>query len=209
MFNLFAPIASIALILPPAGQAPVVTTAPDAGATLALVGEKVSDTTRQQSAAGPVFKQPEDDRRQTGVSSIDPLSAFRGDQVAHQVRIERRVTIRISPRRPGRSNALAAQFPARADSTRYREREMEDCLPVADIGGVQTGSGNRLLLFLKDRRIVTLGLERACRARDFYSGFYVERREDGQLCVQRDKLHSRSGAKCEVERMRQLVAAEE
>jgi len=86
---------------------------------------------------------------------------------------------------------------------------MDRCLSVEEISGVQTGNGNRLLLFLNDRRIVMLGLERACRARDFYSGFYVERREDGKLCVQRDKLHSRSGAKCEVERMRQLIAVDE
>lgn len=85
---------------------------------------------------------------------------------------------------------------------------MADCLQVSEISGVQTGSGNRLLLFLDDRRIVSLGLERSCRARDFYSGFYVERRDDGKLCVNRDRLHSRSGAKCEVERMRELVAAD-
>ena len=86
---------------------------------------------------------------------------------------------------------------------------MDRCVPIAGISGVQTGNGNRLLLFLRDQRIISVNLERACRARDFYSGFYIERNADGKLCVDRDKLQSRSGAKCEVERMRQLVAVDD
>ena len=86
---------------------------------------------------------------------------------------------------------------------------MDKCIPVERIAGVQTGSGNRLLLFLRDRRIVTASLEKSCRARDFYSGFYLERNEDGKLCADRDKLQSRSGANCEIDRMRQLVAVSE
>ena len=53
--------------------------------------------------------------------------------------------------------------------------------------------------------MIAVNLEKACRARDFYAGFYVERNKDGQLCVDRDKLQSRTGAQCEVETMRQLV----
>ncbi|MEM6266625.1 MAG: hypothetical protein AAF707_03805 [Pseudomonadota bacterium] len=123
-----------------------------------------------------------------------------------QVRIEKRVIVRISPQRGPAPQSLLGQLPRQALTARYEERKMDKCLPVEGIAGVQTGSGNRLLLFLRDQRIITLNLEKACRARDFYSGFYVERSDDGNLCVRRDQLHSRSGAKCEVERMRQLVA---
>ena len=52
---------------------------------------------------------------------------------------------------------------------------MDRCVPISGISGVQTGNGNRLLLFLRDQRIISVNLERACRARDFYSGFYIER----------------------------------
>jgi hypothetical protein len=52
-------------------------------------------------------------------------------------------------------------------------------------------------------------LEKACRARDFYSGFYVDRNADGQLCVDRDRLHSRSGSDCSVSRLRELVPADD
>lgn len=142
-------------------------------------------------------------------SGVSPLSAFHEAQVTHQVRIERRVTIRISPYRQASPNSLLAQLPQRGVATTFREREMSGCVPVSGIAGVQTGNGNRLLLFLRDQRIISLNLERACRARDFYSGFYIERNKDGQLCIERDELQSRSGARCEVEQMRQLVAVEE
>ena len=48
-------------------------------------------------------------------------------------------------------------------------------------------------------------LERACSARDYYSGFYVQRTSDGQICVDRDTLQSRTGASCKLSRLRELV----
>lgn len=138
-----------------------------------------------------------------------PLDAFRDGQTMRQIRIEQRVIVRISPRRSRTQNELLAQLPRQSLNRRYEEAKAEKCLPVSSIAGVQTGSGNRLLLFMRDAKIVSVNLEKACRARDFYSGFYVEKNADGQLCVDRDKLQSRSGAKCEVERMRQLVAVQD
>ena len=59
---------------------------------------------------------------------------------------------------------------------------------------------------MRDRRILSVALERACNARNFYSGFYVERNEDGQLCARRDVLQSRAGASCRVTQLNRLVA---
>ena len=130
--------------------------------------------------------------------------------IQHQVRIQQRVIVRVSPRPPAvRQNLMADLSEPNAPTTRYEERKMEKCVPLANVAGVQTGSGNRLLLFLRDRRVVTASLEKSCRARDFYAGFYVEKNKDGKICVDRDKLQSRSGANCEVARMRQLVAVTE
>jgi hypothetical protein len=70
---------------------------------------------------------------------------------------------------------------------------------------VQPDRGSRLILYMRDRRMLSATLERACRARDFYSGFYVDRTNDGQLCVDRDTLLSRSGANCKLTRIRQLI----
>lgn len=131
--------------------------------------------------------------------SKSPLTA------EYQVRIERRVTVRISPRSAAPRQSLMAELPQQTAAPRYEEREMDDCVAVSDIAGVQTGGGNQLVLFLRNRRMVSARLEKACRARDFYSGFYLERNEDGKLCVDRDKLQSRAGANCELSRMRELV----
>jgi hypothetical protein len=71
---------------------------------------------------------------------------------------------------------------------------------------VQAGEDNRLILFLRNRQIISAALEKACSARDFYSGFYVERAEDGKLCVERDVLRARTGVTCEIDRLYELVA---
>lgn len=129
--------------------------------------------------------------------------------VEHQVRIEQRMTIRISPRaEPPRAN-LVMDLPRRAVGPRFMERKMGKCVAVSGIVGVEAGGGNQLILFLRDRRMVSASLERACRARDFYSGFYLERNDDGRLCVERDTLLSRSGANCQLTRFRQLVEIED
>ena len=127
--------------------------------------------------------------------------------IFEQVRIERRVILRISPSpNPIRQN-LMAELPPRSAQRRFSQRPFGDCLPVASIAGVQAERGNRLLLFLRDRRLVLANLEKSCSSRDFYSGFYLESSDDGRLCIDRDRLMSRSGAKCQLSSMAQLVPA--
>ncbi len=146
---------------------------------------------------------------QPEVSAANPLDALYNSQTVQQVRIKRSVTIRITPYRQSNRNSLLARLPTQGVSKTFEERKMADCVPVSGIAGVQTGNGNRLLLFLTDQRIVSLNLARGCRARDFYSGFYIERNDDGRLCIKRDLLQSRSGAKCEIAGMRRLVEVED
>lgn len=142
-------------------------------------------------------------------SALNPLGVLRRASVAKQVRIEQRVVVRIAPQSFAARQNLLAELPQRVDPPRFEEGGKEKCVTLDGIAGVQTGSGNRLVLFLRDRRMISVNLEKSCRARDFYSGFYVEKNKDGRLCVDRDKLQSRSGARCEVETMRQLVAAQD
>src|SRR5262249_44881446 len=132
-------------------------------------------------------------------------------QAQNQVRIEQHMQIRITPlsRPMSLPPNFVLDFPQRDAGPRLIERKIGRCLPVAAISGVQPDAGNRLILFMRDRRMVSAMLERACRARDFYSGFYVERTSDGQLCVDRDMLLSRSGVNCKLTRIRQLVEPDE
>lgn len=123
---------------------------------------------------------------------------------AWQVRIEQRVIIRITPRGPSQVPPdMLVSMPERAQH--YQERSIGNCIPAAAIAGVQPDRGNRLLLFLRDQRVLRAELERSCRAMDFYSGFYISRSSDGKVCVNRDKLQSRSGMKCSLTRIYQLV----
>ena len=126
---------------------------------------------------------------------------------AEQVRIEQRMIIRITPLGPTRE--MLAALPPAPLVTRFRERKVGKCVAIAGIAGVQIGGDDRLMLFMRDQRMIGASLEKACRARDFYSGFYLERNGDGQLCVDRDMIHSRSGASCSLSRLRQLVAVDE
>lgn len=190
MHSLFAFAAPIAMMLPMVAES--VDVPVEAGSVATPSAPQCNAT----AAAG-----------ETPLPANNPLSAMRQSSVVHQVRIEQRVVVRIAPRPgPSRQNLLA-EMPQRPSAPQFEERGKEKCVPLGDIAGVQTGSGNRLVLFLRDRRMLSLNLEKSCRARDFYAGFYVEKNKDGQICVDRDKLQSRTGARCEVETMRQLVEA--
>ena len=134
------------------------------------------------------------------------VEAFR-PQKQGQVRIEQRMTIRITPRAAPPPPPF--DLPDRETGPRFTEHHFAKCMPLAGIAGVQIGGRSDLILFLRDRRMVRAQLERSCRARDFYSGFYVERSPDGRLCVDRDTLLSRSGVNCKLTRFRQLVEVDE
>ncbi len=136
------------------------------------------------------------------ITALTEIWQIRGN---FQVRIEQRLIIRVPRTSVQPTGTVVDDLPATPLARNYTERRMGSCLPMAGIAGVQISRDDRLMLFMRDRRIISAELERACRARDFYSGFYLERSEDGQLCVDRDELHSRAGAKCEIERLRQLI----
>jgi hypothetical protein len=131
------------------------------------------------------------------------------DQIQHQVRIEQTLVIRVSPRASSAPPVLLADLPQNGAPGRLQERRMGRCVAMAGIAGVQYGGDRRLLLFMRDQRIIAATLESACRARDFYSGFYVARNGDGMMCVDRDQLQSRSGANCQIDGFRQLVDADD
>ncbi|MFM9936011.1 MAG: hypothetical protein ACKVOL_07400 [Novosphingobium sp.] len=138
-----------------------------------------------------------------------------------QVRIEQRVIIRINPREPGR-DALAPQVlpmqpivqpinPALRPNTvqiRVRERKAGNCMPATGIAAVQPITDGRLMFYMRDRRMLAAGLEKACSARDFYLGFYMSKTTDGQLCVGRDPIHSRAGTTCKLKDVREYVPAQ-
>lgn len=137
------------------------------------------------------------------IPAVEPDSAW-------QVHIEQRMTIRIAPR--GAAPVPRDMFtapPGRSISPRFSERKIGKCLPIAGIAGVEPNGANNLILFMRDRRMINAELDRSCPARSFYSGFYLSRSTDGNVCVDRDMLLSRSGTACTLSRIRQLIEVDD
>lgn len=124
----------------------------------------------------------------------------------NQVRIRQRVIVRVSPAPARARSQIMADLPRRPMRQSFAEVEHGDCVEVNDIVGVQPASDNRLLMFTRQRQVLAASLNDTCVARAFYAGFYVERSDDGRLCVARDLLQSRAGASCEVTQFSRLVA---
>lgn len=161
---------------------------------------------RQSEAAHTT---PEPDSPPVGLDSpaaapFRVLDDARKPPTENQVRIEQRVIIRIAPSSP-RTVARSMDRIA-ADTDRFEEERVGDCVPIGSIAAVQPANNNRLLLFMRDRRVLSAALERSCNSEDYYLGFYVERSGDGQLCTRRDKLQSRAGASCHFTKLSRLVA---
>ena len=125
--------------------------------------------------------------------------------IVNQVRIERRVIMRVSPRPSSISRSMLSELPQQAVPPRLVERPHGKCVDAGDIVGV-SDRGSRLMMYMRGRHIISAELEKSCSPRDFYLGFYVERSEDGKLCVDRDRLMSRAGAKCRISHFSRLVA---
>ncbi|MFC3310977.1 hypothetical protein [Blastomonas aquatica] len=131
--------------------------------------------------------------------------------VMAQVRIEQRIIIRVPRQSLSPSSLLPMPQPRRVpppEPPRFERRKVGKCLAMRDVTGVRVINDDILVLFMRDQRMIEAELERTCSAREFYQGFYMERSGDGRLCVDRDLLQARSGSKCEVERLRQLVPAD-
>lgn len=194
MSPIFQLLAPLALLLPDAAGVEAVRNLPERGAAgVSLPSGRLS------LPPAPAVR---DEALDQGMFSAIAQS-FR-NPVQQQVRIEQRLTIRIAPRVPIMPDMLD-ELPTNGLAARVIERKMGRCLPISGIAGVQASGDNKLLLFMRDRRIVSATLEKACRARDFYSGFYVARNSDGMLCVERDELQSRSGSNCLLKGMKQLI----
>ena len=141
-------------------------------------------------------------------SDMAAFRAFRGGyrpEVQYQVHIEERVIIRLAPSRPSMRRELFDASPRSDRAVRYKEKKLGRCVPIDDIAGIAPLQ-NRLLLFMRDHRLLSATLERVCDPDAFYLGASVERNADGRLCSGRDTLRARTGATCQISRINRLVA---
>lgn len=141
----------------------------------------------------------------SAISSMPPPRANWRQPVWRQVRIEQHFSIRISPGTATMPAWVIEELEQESRVEGGEDRRIGKCLVISSIAALRPGDGDELLLFLNDDRIIGATLEKRCNARDFYSGFYVERNADGAICAGRDTLQSRSGTNCKVRRLHELV----
>ena len=122
-----------------------------------------------------------------------------------QVSITQHFSIRITPGGPMVPPDVVVELEQEETPAQFREQRMGKCLDWAGIAAVRGGERNRLLLFMRDSRVISAELEKSCEARAFDSGFLFTRTDDGKICVGRDVLQARSGARCHMKRLRALV----
>ena len=120
-----------------------------------------------------------------------------------QVRVDQRVIIRL-PSPASAPVAVGAQRQSVA-KLQYKEKKIGKCLWVDRLGGSRPGPDRTLDLLTRDGILIRAYLGDGCLAREFYAGAYMERSFDGKLCVDRDVLHARTGAKCEIDKFRLLI----
>jgi hypothetical protein len=186
---------------------------PSVIAALSLaVAAPQADTPMHARAAHEAAPKPMQGKLSLQREEPEPYRAFQDSyrpREQNQVHIEQRVIIRIGPGRGAAREEMLARIPRGDMPVRYREKKLGGCIAIDDIAGAQPLDDDRLLLFMRDHRVLSAALERACDADDFYLGFYVERNADGMLCSKRDKLQSRTGATCEVAALSRLVAVKD
>ncbi len=138
------------------------------------------------------------------VQSGNPFAPIvRIDTDFYQVRIDQRVIVRLpSPPATASVNSLKKSS---AVPVRYKEQKIGKCLWIDKLAGSRVGTKQSLELLTKDGVLIRAYLGDGCLAREFYAGAYMERPYDGKLCIERDLLHARTGAKCEVDRFRLLI----
>ncbi|NJS14946.1 MAG: hypothetical protein HC788_10455 [Sphingopyxis sp.] len=126
----------------------------------------------------------------------------------YQIVVERQLIIRI-PARPSSLTSFSAgnraDRQARTIPVVWRETKAPKCVAVRSLLGIQTVQRDSIDLLTRENQRLRAKLKRGCRAADFYSGFYMKASKDGRLCADRDALHARSGAECEVEKFRLMV----
>ena len=117
-----------------------------------------------------------------------------------QIRMEQTVIIRV-PRAAPPPKGKGRDF-----QQNFKEEKMGGCVTMKKIAGVRVAGPQTLELLTVDGHLVRAYLNKGCEAREFYSGFYIEKPGDGRFCKEREVLHARSGAECRITKFRLLKA---
>ena len=126
-----------------------------------------------------------------------------------QMVIEQQLIIRVPARRSPLTNFAAPPPPPSRGRTmpiEWKEKKAPKCVAMRDIMGMQAVQRDSIDLITRQNERLRAQLNRGCRALDFYAGFYMKGNKDGRLCEDRDEIHARTGARCEVDKFKRMVA---
>ena len=147
------------------------------------------------------------------IAPPEPLAAMvplpeSADAPHFQVVIEQQLIIRVPARRSPLTNFSASPEASRRERPVpivWQEKKAPKCVAMRSIMGMQTVQRDSIDLITRQKQRLRAQLNRGCRALDFYAGFYMKGNEDGRLCEDRDEIHARTGAKCEIDKFRLMV----
>lgn len=125
-----------------------------------------------------------------------------------QVVIEQQLIIRVPAQRSPLNNFAAGPTQSKRASELsvvWKEKKAPKCVAMRNILGMQAVQRDSIDLITRQKQRLRAQLNRGCRALDFYAGFYMQGSKDGQLCEDRDQIHARTGAKCEIDKFRLMV----
>lgn len=98
---------------------------------------------------------------------------------------------------------------APAKPIKWKEGKAPRCIPMRALAGAAITARDSVDLVLRGGGRVRAKLERSCGGLDFYRGFYVKPSADGKICADRETIHDRSGAQCEITVFRLLTPIKE
>jgi hypothetical protein len=147
------------------------------------------------------------------VAAPEPLVALTAptpEQITSfwQVVIEQQLIIRVPAQRSQLNNFAAGPMPSRRATEIpivWKEKKAPKCVAMRNIAGMQATQRDSIDIITRQKQRLRAQLNRGCRALDFYAGFYMQGSKDGKLCEDRDQIHARTGAKCEIDKFRLMV----
>ena len=142
------------------------------------------------------------------------ISAPMPDQASSfwQVVIEQQLIIRVPAQRSQLNNfAAGPSMSKRATQLPivWKEKKAPKCVSMRNIAGMQAVQRDSIDIITRQNQRLRAQLNRGCRALDFYAGFYMQGSKDGKLCEDRDEIHARTGAKCEIDKFKLMVPVRE
>lgn len=147
------------------------------------------------------------------VAAPEPLTAIAEpatDQTSSfwQVVIEQQLIIRVPAQRSQLNNFAAGPMRSKRATELpivWKEKNAPKCVAMRNILGMQAVQRDSIDLITRQKQRLRAQLNRGCRALDFYAGFYMQGSKDGKLCEDRDEIHARTGARCEIDKFRLMV----